>query len=36
MSAFISVAIIAIVDLVGGELQSMYTDISRNLANAGQ
>jgi pilus assembly protein Flp/PilA len=36
IAAGISVAIIAIVNSIGGELQNMYSDISGNLANAGQ
>jgi pilus assembly protein Flp/PilA len=36
IAAGISVAIIAIVNSIGGELQNMYSDISGNLANAGR
>ncbi len=34
--AGIAVAIIAIVNSIGGELQNTYSEVSDNLANAGQ
>jgi pilus assembly protein Flp/PilA len=36
IAAGISVAIIAVVNALGGQLQNTYSDVSNNLANAGQ
>jgi pilus assembly protein Flp/PilA len=36
IAAGISVAIIAVVNSLGGQLQNTYSDVSADLANAGQ